>query len=418
MKIKVPKIIPHVPETLGLAIETVEETIAEFVETCRPIEKTRFHVFVDVRTKAWYCECHVRAKTLIEHGTIDVPLDPDEQADYRANRDIVEDHAAYEKMREDALAHRTFSNIVAEFNTEFDPDSPLKIIGGQHRFNAIENALKKGVNELHGVKVYFGLDADQRLDVQLISNTNIAASTDLFDRMQETLLGPELRDWCQRVGLLESKKDFADKRQMGKPITVRAARTFIVNYYRGAAVPAKDFDNVETQPVICLSGEADPEWEKTRTSHPTMWKDTALETAGKEFVALAKAQRKAFTTKGVTDSKEKAFNFAILAAWAFVAGILNDNAVRLKRHYDLATAKGKDPLNAGALAKGRHKTDSDNYRGLGYRYDAKERGRFAELFFLQAEKGQGINAALVDLAIKKYHAKQAVLEVTKAERAT
>jgi len=41
------------------------------------------------------------------------------------------------------------------------------------------------------VKVYFGLDSDQRLDVQLISNTVIAVSADLYDRMQETVRGPE-----------------------------------------------------------------------------------------------------------------------------------------------------------------------------------------------------------------------------------
>jgi hypothetical protein len=72
-------------------------------------------------------------------------------------------------------------------------------------------------------------------------------------------------------------------------------------------------------------------------------------------------------------------------------------------------------LNAAALAKGRHKTDAENYRGLGYRTDAKERGRFVELFYLQAEKGEGITTKLIELAIKKYHAKQAVLDVKRAE---
>ena len=72
-------------------------------------------------------------------------------------------------------------------------------------------------------------------------------------------------------------------------------------------------------------------------------------------------------------------------------------------------------MNAAALAKGKHKTDPDNYRGLGYRSDAKERGRFAELFFLQAERGEGIKKSIVDLAIAKYHAKQAMLEVKDVE---
>jgi hypothetical protein len=91
------------------------------------------------------------------------------------------------------------------------------------------------------------------------------------------------------------------------------------------------------------------------------------------------------------------------------------NPVRLKRHYELRTASGKDPLNAEALAKGRHKTDAENYRGLGYRSDAKERGRFVELFWAQAENGGGITPKAVDVAIKQYHAKRAHLEVLAAK---
>jgi hypothetical protein len=106
---------------------------------------------------------------------------------------------------------------------------------------------------------------------------------------------------------------------------------------------------------------------------------------------------------------------AILSAWAYVAGMLRKNPARLKRHYDLALTTGKDPLNAAALAAGRHKTDPQNYRGLGYRMDAKERGRFVELFFLQAENGKGITPSSVDIAIQAYHVKMATLalEATK-----
>lgn len=104
----------------------------------------------------------------------------------------------------------------------------------------------------------------------------------------------------------------------------------------------------------------------------------------------------------------------MLSAWAYVAGMLHSNNVRLKRHYALHSQK-RDPLNAAALAKGRHKSDPENYRGLGYRTDPKERGRFVELFYLQAEKGDGITKSLIDAAIKRYHAKQAVLEAREAE---
>ena len=104
-------------------------------------------------------------------------------------------------MQQDAKERQSFSNLVTEFTTEYDPDHPLKIIGGQHRHEAIKGARDTEVDEFHGVKVYFGLDSEQRLDVQLISNTVVAVSADLYDRMQETVRGPELRDWCQKVGL-------------------------------------------------------------------------------------------------------------------------------------------------------------------------------------------------------------------------
>jgi len=48
-------------------------------------------------------------------------------------------------------------------------NSPIKVIGGQHRFEAIRFALENSADVLHGVKVYFALDMPQRLDVQLIS---------------------------------------------------------------------------------------------------------------------------------------------------------------------------------------------------------------------------------------------------------
>lgn len=278
-----------------------------------------------------------------------------------------------------------------------------------------------GIDEWHGLKVYFGLDNDQRIDVQLISNTNIAVSTDLFDRMQETLSGPELRNWCQAVNLLASGQDFADKRGRASPLTVRAARTFIVNYFLGRAIEQDKFDQSETTPTICKSGSADNDWQVLKTKNPELWEDKGLLEAGKAYAALIEAQRKAFEPSvGVKknrniDFAEKALNYAVLSAWAFAAGVLYSNSVRLKRHYSLKDQSGKDPLNAAVLAKGRHKTDPENYRGLGYRTDSKERGRLMELFFVQAEKGEGISSGLVDVAIKKFHAKEAQLEVIRAQ---
>ena len=225
----------------------VEEVVAQFAQTFEPSENN-LYVFADSRTAALFCECHISAKKLVDFSTIDVPLDPDEQSEYRANRDVAEDSTAFEVMRSDAKAGRTFSNIVCEYDITYDEDHPLKVIGGQHRFIAIKDALDDSeINENHGVKAYFRLDMDQRLDVQVISNINISVSPDLYDRLQETASGPELRDWCQKVGLLEKGKDFSAKREPNKPITVRTVRSFILNYYKGQGVSTDKFDDIDTR---------------------------------------------------------------------------------------------------------------------------------------------------------------------------
>jgi hypothetical protein len=387
----------------------------KFMTEFGPLEATVL-LLTDHRTGARYAECHVKGSKLLALGTTDVPLDPEEQAEYRANREIVENAPAYARMIDDAKLRRSFSNIVTEYTTEFDKTHPLKIIGGQHRFEAIRAAHASGIDEYHGVKVYFDMNVDQRLDVQLISNTNIAISGDLFDRMHETVMGPELRDWFQSVGLLEQNTDFADRRSRGGPVSVQLARTFVLNYFEGAKIDAKKFDTTETTPELCATGVRDLEWEALRLSNPNLWKDAGLIRAGKQFAMLLKAQRAAFTKgqkKFPPDYPEKATNPAILAAWAYTAGMLRNNEVRLKRHYALATATGHDPLNVAALVKGRHKSDPDQYRGLGYRTDPKERGRFAELFFLQSENGEGVSKSNIDVAIAQFHAKGAALEVGK-----
>jgi len=374
----------------------------------------------DHRTGAHYCECHIKASKIVSLGTIDVPLDPEEQGEYRANREIVVNNSAFRIMLEDAKQRRSFSNIVAEYTKEFDPEHPLKIIGGQHRFDAIKEALKANVDEYHGVKVYSGLDMQQRLDLQLISNTNIAVSGDLVDRLQETFKGPQLRQWCQAVGLLGNDEDFADAYERSGPISVKMARTFITNYYDGMAVDAKKFDGTNTTPIVCRSsGGVDGDWERVKAAHPKWSSDLELLQAGKEFAALAGAQRDAFKTKSSPkprpDFPEKAVNAAVMSAWAYVAGMLRHNPTRLKRHFGLRNSTGKDPLNAAALAKGRHKTDAQNYRGLGYRTDPRERGRFVELFFLQSEDGKGVTPSAIDIAIKQYHVKQGQLDVMEAK---
>lgn len=399
--------------------DKLEGIITQFFDSFEPVED-KMYVFEDCITKAIYCECHIRGSKIVSLGTIDNPLDPDNQPEYRANRDIVEDSTAFLQMKDDAVKKRSFSNIVAEYNDTFNKEKPLKIIGGQHRFTAISEAFKKSIDQVHEVKVYFLLNTDQRLDVQLISNTNIVVSPDLLDRMMETVKGPELRKWCQHVGLLNDSEDFADRKQRGGRITVRAARTFIINYYQGKEIKSDTFSKQRTMPSFAKTGGVDDDWETLKKDKPTMWQDKDLIEAGRQFSILISKQNESYTNeKGKVangDFADKALNYAILAAWAFVTGVLQNNKVRLQRHYNLANQSKCDPLNARVLAKVRHKTDPENYRGLGSRTDAKERGRLAELFYFQAEKGEGITKALAEAAIARYYAKQATLEALEAEK--
>jgi len=398
--------------------EKIGRLVKDFVALFSP-QETEIIVMTDYLTKAFYIEVHIQANKIVELATIDIPLDPEEQSEYRANREVVEDHVAFIKMKEDARAGRTFSNIVTEYRVDFEEETPLKIIGGQHRFIAIEEAFKDdSVNKYHGVKIYFDLDNNQRLDVQLISNTNIAVASDLLDRMFETIKGPELRDWCQSVGLLEKEQDFADKKSRTSQITVRLARTFFLSYFAGKENKKANYEKISPSPLIARTGKIDEDWEKLRASSDDIWNDQKLMEAGKKFAELHLKQREYFEGKkrGSLEYASKTLNYSIVSAWAYVAGLLEDNTTRLHRHYNLSNSTTNDPLNAPALAKGRHKTDPENYRGLGTRTDMKERGRLAELFYLQAEKGDGLNKNLVDLAIKKYQAKLAMIEVLEAEK--
>jgi hypothetical protein len=85
-----------------------DEVIALLAAKLHPLEgKDKIFVLADKRTGALYVECHVKASKLVELGTIDVPLDPEEQGDFRANREIVENASAYLQMKDDALQGRS-----------------------------------------------------------------------------------------------------------------------------------------------------------------------------------------------------------------------------------------------------------------------------------------------------------------------
>jgi hypothetical protein len=232
--------------------------------------------------------------------------------------------------------------------------------------------------------------------------------------MREQLLGSELRDWCQQVGLLEKGEDFADRRSPDTP-TVRIARTILVNFYLGKEVQKiEDFH----QPVLCKSGGVDDEYMKIRTK--IAWSDPNLSEMGKQFARLNKQQRETVTNRNEDSSAEfarKVLSFSVVASWAYAAGLFQQYPDYLKSQYSIPdnSLPPEDPLNAKALSEARLKgVDKDTYRGLGTRSSNKELGRMLEVFLVLATKGKKrVTKDIANAAIQSYEAKRAVHEANK-----
>ena len=188
-------------------IEKVNEFLSVF-DTFEDKNDVKLLLMYDKRSSAYYLICHLDSDALASKTDLDAVLDPEESEDYKLNREIYTDTHAYRVMENDAINGRSFEDLVVEYDTSYRGEQPLKVFGGQHRIKAIEKAVKKSVKAPHGVRVYFDLSVDQKVNIAMANNTSIAVSNDLLDRMQEDLLGHDLRDWCQTVGLLEKKQNF------------------------------------------------------------------------------------------------------------------------------------------------------------------------------------------------------------------
>jgi len=99
--------------------------------------------------------------------------------------------------------------------------------------------------------------------------------------MMETVKGPELRNWCQTVGLLSKDSDFSDKKQRGNSVTVREARTFILNYYLRLQV--RNFSEEKTDGILAGSGGVSADWEQLKENNPDWNKNKELIEAGKHY---------------------------------------------------------------------------------------------------------------------------------------
>jgi hypothetical protein len=297
-------------------------------------------------------------------------------------------------MEEDASKGREFNDVIVEYNTDYNPSLPLKVWGGQHRVSAIK---KKGgdPNRYHGFRIYFNLSPLQRTEVALISNTNISVSNDTFDRMiEETTFGERLRKWCQLAGFLDANEDFPDVGSRSDKITVKLARSFIVNFYfgkeKGQYIKTEDLDKNVYQPIAVITGTSiDPKYAQIMNELDIL-KHIELIEAGKQFVTLHKVQYARITHAGGKLNRKafrnKAFVESILCGWAFVAGLLQQHEERLRCHYLLpkTTSKIPDPLNAKEMSEFKHDNDPPTYRGLGTRSSPKDMQRIAQLFLAKS----------------------------------
>src|SRR4030042_4407257 len=132
----------------------VEKTVLEFFDSVDTLERTRnvpVYIFQDGVKKSYYFRCAITGKTMSGVISLDARLNPDSGETFRDNREILQTHNTFLRMKADAASEREFNDLIAEYITSYLPDKPLKIWGGQHRSRAIIDAYAaKKVSRYHG----------------------------------------------------------------------------------------------------------------------------------------------------------------------------------------------------------------------------------------------------------------------------
>lgn len=387
----------------------VESIVADFISEFSPLEDS-LHVMLDEKSQSHYICCHlasVAIKNKVDFEATIYEDDPDEDASlYKLNRDITENQYAFTVMVSDAKSGRSFEDIVVEYDKEYNPRIPLKIYGGQHRVKAIIDSSADNIH--HGFRIYFGLTKEQKVEIATINNTSIAVSNDLIDRMKEQLLGSELRNYFQYIGLLDPAQDFSDSKSSDIP-TVRVARTFVLNYWTGRESTNSEFH----MPVVCKSGGMDADYEAIRGAID--WSDLNFIKAGQAFCELHNVQRIKVLNRRRDKSNQfasKVLSLAVVASWSYAAGLYSREPSHLATLFGLVKNLGaeEDPMGAKALSEARMKgLDPDTYRGLGARISADELGRMLEVFIVLVTKStdKKITKNLANAAIQSFEAKKA-----------
>ena len=280
--------------------QQVNELLAQ-VETMEAKLSMPVVIFQDGVQGSYYIKCSILAINAGELCDLNAKLDISKAGSYRANRQLLLRHETYKKMVSDSSSGREFNDIIVEYNTQYNEESPLKVWGGQHRISAIKSG-GQTKNRYHGFRIYFNLSKKQRTEVALISNTNISVSNDTFDRMvEETIFGDGLRNWCQLVGFLDIDEDFPDAASTSEKITVKRTRSFIVNFYlgkeRGNNLTSNELDKNVYEPYLSTTGVTmDTTYENTMRANNVLQDRERLE-AGQKFLLLHKAQSTAVKSK-------------------------------------------------------------------------------------------------------------------------
>ena len=398
----------------------VEKTVKEFLESIDTLEKGKnvpIFIFQDGVKKSYYIRCAITGKTMADIISLDARLDAESGETFRGNREILETHNTFRRMRADAENEREFNDIIAEYITSYLPKKPLKVWGGQHRSRAIIDAyLQKKVSRYHGFRVYVCLSKEQRIELAMISNTNIAVSNDLFDRqMEETYMGPHLRRWCVKVGLLKEGEDFPDVGSHAERITTQGARSFIVNYFKGKQAGEQvidaELDRNVYEPYLCQTGIfLDEEYQQlTEKMGSHLWTDKGLIEAAKAFAKLHKAQYDAIKKSKVNFKvfRMKAMAPSVLTAWSYVTGLLQSHPARLQVHLTVPPPPkdAPDPLNAEEMNQFRYYQDIETYRGLGTRSIMKDRQRMAQVFLARSiDAAATLDKKLLNQAVNQFTA--------------
>ena len=383
-------------------IETIVKKFLRDVDTSEKGNDIPLIIYQDGVKKSYYIRCALSGKIITKVVSLDARLDPKSEDVFRDNREIQMTNNTFLRMKLDAENGREFNDIIAEYVTSYLPEKPLKVWGGQHRARAIIDAFqKRKVSRCHGFRVYFSLTKEQRNELALISNTNIAVSNDLFDRqLEETYMGPHLRRWSTGVGLLKKGEDFPDVGSRAERITTQGARTFLVDYFKGKQIGEQiagdQLDRNVYEPYLCRTGiTLDEEYLKlVEVMGDKLWVDKGAIEAGKAFARLHKAQYEAIksSTTNFRLYRLKALAPSVLSAWSYVAGLLQSHPERLKVHYTVPNPpKGaRDPLNAEEMYKFRYYQDIETSRGLGTKAVAKDRSRMAQVFLARTLSPEAI----------------------------